>query len=66
MSDVENLRIITRTGIRVELGDAENMGNKIAWMKGAVADLERRGESGGTLDVRSGSKADYTRPANPT
>lgn len=66
VSDVENLRIITRTGIRVELGDAENMENKIAWMKGAVADLERRGESGGTLDVRSGSKADYTRPANPT
>ena len=62
MSDVDNLRLITRTGIQVDLGDAENMDNKIAWMKGAVSDLERRGEGGGTLDVRSGSKADYTRP----
>ena len=62
VSDVDNLRLITRTGIQVDLGDAENMDNKIAWMKGAVSDLERRGEGGGTLDVRSGSKADYTRP----
>lgn len=59
LSDPENLRIITRTGINVELGDVQNMNNKIAWMKGAVADLEKRGEKGGTLDVRSGSKADY-------
>lgn len=65
VDDVENLILITRTGIRVELGDARDMENKIAWMKGAVADLERRGEGGGTLDVRSGSKADYTRPSNP-
>ena len=62
LSDVKNLQIITRTGIRVELGGVEDMENKIAWMKSAVADLERRGEGGGTLDVRSGSKADYTRP----
>ena len=40
----------------------QNMQDKIAWMKGAVADLERRGEAGGTLDVRSGTKADYRAP----
>ena len=62
LSDVENLRLITRTGITVELGDMQNMQNKIAWMRGAVADLEQRGEGGGTLDVRSGTKADYRGP----
>lgn len=61
LSDPEELKLITRTGVTVELGGPENMENKVAWMKGAVADLEGRGEGGGTLDVRSGSKADYRR-----
>jgi len=59
IKDIHNMRIITRGGITVELGDKENMHNKIAWMKSTVADLERRGEGGGTLDVSSGTKADY-------
>ena len=62
LSDVTNIRLITRTGITVELGDMQNMQNKIAWMRIAVADLEQRNEGGGTLDVRSGNKADYSRP----
>jgi hypothetical protein len=51
--------LITRTGITVDLGNRDKMVDKIAWMKSAVADLEQRGEAGGVLDVRSGSKADY-------
>lgn len=59
VSDPKDLRIITRTGITVLLGDMQDMENKVAWMKSAVADLEKRGEGGGTLDVTSGNKADY-------
>ena len=59
LDDAENMTIITRTGIAVELGGKENMAQKIAWMKSAVADLEARREYGGTLDVSSGTKADY-------
>lgn len=59
VEDVLNLYITTRTGIRVELGDAENMEGKILWMCSAVADLESRGSTKGTLDVSSGTKADY-------
>lgn len=59
LDDPLNMQIITRTGITVELGDIQKMNDKIAWMKSAVADLEQRGERGGVLDVRSGSKADY-------
>ena len=61
LGNVNDLRLITRTGITVELGDMQNMQNKIAWMRSAVADLEQRNEGGGTLDVRSGNKADYSR-----
>lgn len=64
LNNAEDMRIITRTGITVELGNARNMADKIAWMKSAVADLERRGERGGTLDVSSGTKADYRSSAN--
>lgn len=60
VSDVDNLTITTRTGMHVKLGDAENMDNKILWMCSAVSDLESRGNTRGTLDVSSGTKADYS------
>jgi len=62
VSNTEDLRIITRTGMTVLLGNSDNMENKVAWMAGALADLEARGETTGWLDVSSGTKADY-RPA---
>ena len=62
VSNTGDLRIITRTGMVVLLGDPENMENKVAWMIGALSDLESRGETTGTLDVSSGTKADYRPP----
>lgn len=62
VTDSADLRIITRKGTTVLLGDAEDMERKIAWMAGALADLEARGENGGMLDVSSGTKADYRPP----
>lgn len=59
LSDPEDIRLITRNGITVLLGDKEDMQDKVAWMKSAVADLENRGQGGGSLDVRSATKADY-------
>ena len=64
LSDVFNLTLTTRSGIRVLLGDANDMEGKILWMCSAVDDLQSRGQAGGTLDVSSGSKADY-RPDEP-
>ena len=54
-----DIQILTRTGMTVLLGDAENMVKKVVWMAGALRDLESRGETLGRLDVSSGSKADY-------
>lgn len=59
VEDIEDMRIITRTGVTVLLGNSDKMPDKIAWMAGALADLEARGERGGKLDVYSGTKADY-------
>lgn len=59
LSDLEEISIVTRNGVQVKIGDTENILQKVQLMKGVVADLERRGETGGTLDVRSGNKADY-------
>lgn len=59
VADTADLRVITRTGITVLLGDSSNMTEKITWMAGTLADLEARGETTGTLDVSSANKADY-------
>ena len=63
LSDIE---LITRKGMVVTLGSADNMNNKIIWMVGALTDLESRGENLGRLDVSSGSKADFLSGATPT
>lgn len=59
ISDLMQISLITRMGTIVELGDSANMDEKIRWMRSAVADLESRGEVGGSLDVSSGTRADY-------
>lgn len=59
LSDTAQLWMTTRTGLRVNLGSAENLNEKILWMRAAVSDLEARGEIRGTLDVSSGERADY-------
>ena len=65
VAETNNLRLITRAGMVVSLGDSGNMTNKILWMLGALADLQARGETTGQLDVASGTKADYM-PPKPT
>lgn len=64
LTNENDLRIITRRGIEVKLGNGDNMDSKIAWLKSAAADLENRGQSGGILDVSSGTKADYRASEN--
>lgn len=59
VSDSMALWATSRTGIRVELGDSSEMDSKVLWLRSVVADLESKGETKGTLDVSSGSKADY-------
>ena len=62
LSDPEDLRIITRSGILVLLGDSRGISEKLALMQAAVADLEGPGATGGTLRLIDGSLADYSPP----
>ena len=62
VENTADIRVITRAGTTVLLGDASNMEAKVMWMAGALSDLESRGETGGQLDVSSGTKADYRPP----
>lgn len=55
----EAVKITTRTGIVVQVGDIKNMDKKMIWLRSAVSDLEARGETRGTLDISSGDKADF-------
>ena len=59
VEDVKDIRILTRKGTTVLLGDASNMTAKIVWMSRALQDLESRGESIGRLDVSSGKRGDF-------
>lgn len=59
ISNAEDIRLTTRTGIVTYLGDLQNMENKMLWLCSAVSDLESRGETRGTLDITSGDKADF-------
>lgn len=58
-SDLDNMYLITVTGVRVNLGDASNMQAKCNWMLGVLDSLQSEGRSGGTVDVSTGSSAVY-------
>ncbi len=59
VADSRAIRVIARTKTSVNLGTRDDMSMKISWMKSALADLEARGETYGSLDISSGKKADY-------
>ena len=59
LTDLMEITAIARSGVIVKLGDTGNMDEKIRWLRSAVSDLDTRGETRGTLDVSSGTRADY-------
>lgn len=65
VEELKDIRILTRKGTNVLLGDTQNMTAKIAFMAQALADLERRGESLGRLDVSSGRRGDFLPGVTP-
>lgn len=60
VDDADSMYLYSRTGIQVMLGEAEDLENKIIWMKYALMDLESRGETSGKLDVTGGKQADFS------
>lgn len=58
-SDLDNLYVITVTGVQVDLGDSTDMANKCRWMIGVLDSLEQEGRYGGVVDVSTGKSAVY-------
>lgn len=58
LSNINNIRMESRDGLAIRLGQAERIGDKIKWVQNRLPALE--GQSDGLLDVSSGSFATYT------
>ena len=59
LANVDNLYLMTRSGMKVELGTADDMESKIGMMRGTLTELAKEGIYSGTLDVAIVSVADY-------
>ncbi len=59
-SDLDNLYMITVNGLRVNVGDSENMEIKCRWMLGVLDSLAAEGVYSGTIDVSTGASGVYT------
>lgn len=59
LSDVDNLRLYTKNGYTVELGNAENMDRKALWVEQMVPMFIEKGYTGGTLDVAGSNSATF-------
>lgn len=59
VSDLDNLYLITKEGMKVEVGNAGDMEQKIGMMRSVLDDLAARGIYTGSLDVSNATIADY-------
>lgn len=59
MKNPQQLILYSINGVQVKLGDGSRMKDKLRWTQAVVNDLIERQESFGTLNVTSGTHADY-------
>ena len=57
-----NVSLSLREGFYVKLGNAENLRDKLIWMRGVAQDLLDQGIVSGTIDVSTGTSAIYIEP----
>lgn len=58
LDNVLDIRLTTVDGYRVMLGDTDNLGAKLSWLKGSLASLRGEGMYGGTIYL-SANNASY-------
>ena len=59
VADRYNLYLVTRTGVKVVLGDHEALSDKLMWAESVLAELNQQGVRRGVLDVSTGKNAVY-------
>ena len=60
LADLDNLYLITNSGMMVVLGDESAMADKLTWMQAVTQQLAAEGVTTGSLDVSSGTSAIYS------
>lgn len=60
LTNINNIRLVSRDGLAIRIGQAERIADKIKWVQNRLPALAREGQSAGLLDVSSGSFATYT------
>lgn len=65
VTNLDNLYLVTKEGLIVNLGDSEQMEVKIGMMRAALDELKNRGMYSGTLDVSIPYTADYLEGRDP-
>lgn len=59
VNDRNNLYLVSRTGVQIILGDANNLSEKLVWAKAVLEKLTEEGVMSGVLDVSTGKNAVY-------
>ncbi len=57
VADLDNLYLMMRGGLLVELGDSSDMNAKLIWLQSSLQKMNDLGLNGGKLDVTSGKSA---------
>lgn len=60
LQDLNNLYVVSRTGVQVLLGDDQNLASKLVWAGAVLEKLSQEGTTGGVLDVSTGKNAVYS------
>ena len=59
VSDLDNLYLVSDTGVQVVLGDSQDLPQKLEWMRAVLVKLTEQGVMSGVLDVSTGKNAVY-------
>jgi len=62
LEDVNSLAFALKNGMAANLGQAEQVGDKLVWLAGILPVLEQEGHTGGTIDISSPDMPVYSPP----
>ncbi len=59
LRDLDNIYLVSTTGVQVILGDSDALQDKLTWMRAVLQQLTAQGITRGVLDVSTGKNAVY-------
>ena len=59
VANLDEVYLVSVSGVQVVLGEAQDLTEKLEWMRAVLAELTRQGVMRGVLDVSTGKNAVY-------